>query len=119
MDQRLIKIQAAINELTEKIGIVPPVIGYGEAILNGLYIEAEGKSWVTYRLMCSGERGGEDLVTIALNEDDLLYAILKEVTFHPAITFAAKQAPRNINQRRVHFEKQEELMGSVKSDWKD
>jgi hypothetical protein len=115
MDHRLIKIKQAVEELAAKIGIEPEPIGYGKSI-NGLYIEAEGQHWITYHLMCMGDRGGEELIKIAVNEDELLYAIFRHLIYSTASSFAAN-SPRTQDWRRLYFQKKEELMGLLNADW--
>jgi hypothetical protein len=64
------------------------------------------------------DRGKQIKKINASNEDDLCYYVFDPITFSMACIFELQHRVESQDMRRIIFDKQEELLGQMKGNWK-
>ncbi|SDD95042.1 Immunity protein 63 [Mucilaginibacter pineti] len=115
MSPSLSEVEALVSQLAQKIDAPEEYLPtYGDSKDGGHpYIEIE--SGVLFYL--AKERGQQTLYYIALDLDDLLYHIFKDVTFMIATKYELKNRVRGQSFRRILFIEQERLIGVLDEKW--
>ena len=115
MKPTLSQVKALVEQLAVKINAPEKLLPtYGNSIDDGHpYIEIE--SGILFYL--AKERGIEVKRYVALDLDDLLYHIFKDIMFTMATNYELKNRIKGQDFRRILFAEQERLLGSLDKKW--
>ena len=118
MTKTVTEIQNIVNQLAEKINAPTYLLptfssSIGDATPN---IEVDNLGLYNYVI---SERGNEYERKMTSDLNDLLYWIFASVTFSMACDYELKNRIEEKDCRRIMFEKQEELLGLLNTEWKE
>ncbi len=115
--EKLKEIESKVNELSRIIKADPkllPTYGYTEDFAHPhIEVDDKGMHFVVI------ERGQEIYRKTTNNIDKLLYWIFESITFSISSDFELKNRNKREDFRKIMFSKQEELLGLIKSEWKE
>jgi len=111
----LFEIKSRVDELAQKIGAPQSLLpAYGHSNPNeGAHVEV---GTLTYYYVIT-ERGQETSRYAAFDLDELLYKIFANVTFELAIKYELAHRIETQDSRRIHFQRQVELLSALSSAW--
>ena len=109
-------IKSSINKLASIIEAPDKLIPtFGNSTDSHPNIEISDTGQFSYEIF---ERGQEIKREYALDLDHLLNIVFRDITASMAIEFTSKNTQPNIDSRRIRFQKQLELLGKLKKEWK-
>ncbi|HEY1406591.1 MAG TPA: Imm63 family immunity protein [Spirochaetota bacterium] len=116
-DMSLKDIEIEVNKLAKVIrapGDELPTYGYSrDFAYPHIEVDDHGYHYVVI------ERGQERERKTTQDVDELLYWIFDSVTFSMALKYELRHRIRKKDSRRMHFEKQEELLGKLHPEWEE
>ncbi len=108
----MIRLAAIINAPVKYLPVV------GDDILDGTFIEIEGRFAITYRLVTK-ERGQIIDFDIAPTLDELMYYVFNKVTCQMAGYWEVNNRREEEDSRRQLFAKQLELLGVLSGSYRN
>ncbi|GEP52725.1 hypothetical protein FNO01nite_33970 [Flavobacterium noncentrifugens] len=114
----IVEIKNAIYELAEKIDIPKNSFAYLWKSNEDAYpfVEIDALGNIHFKV---SERGKILEDKIAKNKDELLYWIFSGISFSIACEYELKNRIENQDCRRIIFEKQNEILDKLNSNWKE
>ena len=115
MNSKLANIKSNIEALASIIevpGNLIPTFGNSRDSHPNIEVNVNGE--VSYEI---SERGQEITKDYAFDLDHLLYIVFRDITYSMAHEFASKNPQPNIDNRRIQFVRQLELLGKLKKEW--
>jgi len=108
-------IKSAVTELASIIDAPNKYIPtFGNSRDSHPNIEMSDSGQLSYEIF---ERGQEIKRDYPLDLDHLLYLVFRDITYQMAMEFASKRPKPNIDNRRVSFQHQLDLIGNLKNEW--
>jgi len=115
MKMTLETLKNSINVLAEKVNapknLLPPI----NCIQEGNSVELDEFNNLYYVI---SERGDVER-SLMMDLDELLYHVFSDITFIMSMHFELNNRKDGQDVRRIMFQKQEELLGQLKNEWKD
>jgi hypothetical protein len=115
MNDKFGHIKTQVGILAKSIGapanLLPTYGMSGDAHPN---VELSDTGILSYEIY---ERGQQVRMEYALDVDHLLYLIFRDVTYSMAVDFASKHSDPTVDNRRIEFDYQLELLGRLNTNW--
>ena len=118
MRKTLTEIENIVIKLSEKINAPANLFPTFSTPIGDATPNVEIDSSGLYNYVIS-ERGNEYERNLTSELNDLLYWIFADVTFSMACDYELKNRIAEKDSRRIIFEKQEELLGLLNTEWKE
>ena len=118
MTKTVTEIQNIVNQLAEKIDAPTNLLPTFSSLIGDATPNIEVDNLGLYNYVIS-ERGNEYERKMTSDLNDLLYWIFASVTFSMACDYELKNRIEEKDCRRIIFEKQEELLGLLNTEWKE
>jgi len=108
-------IKIEVEKLAEKIQApkyLLPIYGVSLDDRPCVDINSDGQFSLIY-----SERGKVNISDLALDINHLLYLVFRNVTYSMALEYVLLNHDQNIDDRRLLFQKQLELLGKIDTEW--